>query len=356
MTTGLVLPQSAQGPGDEIEQVEGARLNPVTGAELPDWAIPILQQSYVAGFFGDRGSGKSAVMAYYGIAESDRGRPIFYYPEDFGLLGVEAEPMGPEELVSFPDRLNGATVLIDEIQEVLSKFRTNSTGSQLLMAFFRQVRKRGTNVIFTSNDPGGINGALANQTDIHGMCNMLSDKRCYRAGYHLRSCKDTVRVILKDTQGKHGLTEGRKDGRKGFVQHVAGIGDVYRWYNTRAIADPAAVMGMSKNGIFATRAQAELGMSYDDFEKQLRDVIIPQLVMDGWESLAPSNFVQKLKEDLDLPPKENTGNKTLDPRILGRRLTNIGLTSSRKAKGMIYDLPPLEYLTAWQDGVWSPDY
>jgi len=323
----------------------------VTGKKLPPGRIPTLPQSYVFGLFGDRGSGKSAAMAYYGIQEAEAGRPIFYYPEDFGLKIPGAEAMGPADLVTMPDRLTGATVLIDEVQEVLSKFRTNAISSLLLMAFFRQTRKRGANVIFTSNDPNGINSALSTQTDLHAMCRMITDPRCYEVGYHLKSCADTVRMRIKDTNGKHGLLANRKDGRKGMVQHLVGIGDVYPFYNTGAIADPAEVMGMNKRSLLEQRAQQKLGMSWDEFDAKLISEIIPMLVNNGYEAIVPGTFVKTLQNEMNIPAKPHD---PLDSRELGKRLKGIGLVSTRRAKGMVYQLPPKQYLQEWADGVWSP--
>ena len=324
------------------------------GKKLPPGRIPTLLQSFVFGLFGDRGSGKSAAMAYYGIQEAEAGRPIFYYPEDFDLKIPGAEAMSPADLVSMPDRLTGATVLIDEVQEVLSKFRTNAIASLLLMAFFRQTRKRGANVIFTSNDPNAINSALSTQTDLHAMCRMVTDPRCYDVGYHLRSCADTVRMRIKDTNGKHGLIGNRKDGRKGFVQHLVGIGDVYPLYNTGAIADPAEVMGLNKRNLLELRAQEKLGSikTWENFDIKLITEIIPSLVANGYKSIIPGTFVNTLQNEMDIPEKPLPA---LDSRELGKRLKAIGLVSTRKAKGMVYQLPPKEHLQAWADGVWSPD-
>jgi len=322
------------------------------GKKLPAGRIPTLLQSYVFGLFGDRGSGKSAAMAYYGIQEAEAGRPIFYYPEDFGLKIPEAKAMSPADLVAMPDQLTNATVLIDEVQEVLSKFRTNAISSLLLMAFFRQTRKRGANVIFTSNDPNAINSALSTQTDLHAMCRMVTDPRCYEVGYHLRSCADTVRMRIKDTNGKHGLIGNRKDGRKGFVQHLVGIGDVYPFYNTGAIADPADVMKMNKRNLLEQRAQQKLGMSWEDFDIKLITEIIPLLVSNGYETIVPGTFVRTLQNEMNIPEKPKD---PMDSRELGKRLKAIGLISTRKAKGMVYQLPPKQHLQEWADGVWSPD-
>ena len=278
-------------------------------------------------------------MAWYGLKEAELGRPIFYYPEDFGLKCDGAEAMAPDELVSMPDAMNGATILIDEVQEVLSKFRAAATSSLLLMSFFRQTRKRGANVIFTSNDPGGINSSLANQTDFHGNVSMVEDTRCRQYGYHLKYCTDTAKIRFKDTQGKYGLVQGRKDGRKGFVQ-LLGIADVYPLYNTASIADLSEVMRLTKSNLINRKDDEK----YADLDKTLREDIVPSLASQGLRVIVPGLFVEVLKRERDI---------TIDPRELGKRLRRIGLPVKKTSKANVYQLPTLEQLPEWIDGVWD---
>ncbi len=317
--------------------------------EIPEGRIPTLKNSYIMGLFGDRGSGKSAVMAYIGMQDWKRGRKIVYYPESYALDLPGAVGLSPRDLGVIPEILDGATLLIDEIQELLSKFRTNSTLSLQLMSLFRQVRKRGANIIFTSNDPGGINRSVGDQTDMHATCQMLVDPRCYKLGWHRPGCQDTVRLRFKDTQGRHGLNPFRKDGRKGFVSHMVGISDVYRYYDTAAIADLTDVVTVTKSDIIEQKATETLGMTWDQFDDELR-FRIGELVKSGGSTLTPMNFTKTLKTELNIPAK----GPALAPIVLARHLTGIGLVSKRVTKGMIYTLPPVERLDEWMAGVWSP--
>lgn len=302
------------------------------------------------GLFGDRGSGKSAAMCFYGIQEHLDGRQIIYYPKSYDLKVPGAIAMGPLELADVPEVLNGATVLIDEIQELLSKYRSNSTLTLKIMGFFRQVRKRGANVIFTSNDPDGINRALPNQTDIHGLCNMKEDLYCHEVGYHLPECNDTVTISVKDTSGKHGLIPYRKDGRKGYVEILAGISDVYGLYDTTSIADIGEVVDASKSTIMERAHTDAIGMGWDEFDQKLIDQIIPDLVGLGFSSITPKIFAKTLASEYDIPKK----GPPLKPEIIGRRLRMIGLPPRRVTSGMTYTLPPAELLDAWKAGVYSP--
>ncbi len=317
---------------------------------IPEGRVPTLKPSFVMGLFGDRGSGKSAVMAYYGIQDWKRGRQIVYYPESFALKVPGAIGLGAKDIGTLPDLLDGATVLIDEIQELLSKFRTNSTLSLQLMSFFRQVRKRGASVFFTSNDPGGINRSVADQTDMHAHCEMITDWRCYKLGFHRTGCTDTVRLRIKDTQGRHGINRYKKDGRKGFVQNIVGISDVYPHYDTASIANIIDVVATTKADLLEHEATKRLGMTWEEFDSQLLNGIIPQLVRAGGTSITPRNFAATLKQDLNIPAK----GEALDSRVIGKRLKMMGLTSHRFTDGRVYRLPPLERLEEWQAGLWSP--
>ncbi len=289
-------------------------------------------------------------MAYYAIRQYKEGRKIIYYPKDLALAIPGAVAMGPKDIAMIPESLNGALVCIDEMQELMSKFRSNSTLSLQIMSFFRQVRKKGANVIFTSNDPDGINRALPDQTDLHGLCHMITDERCYRVGYHIPRCTDTVQIRIKDTKGRHGLIPFRKDGRKGFVQNLVGISDVYPFYNTASIADLTEVVGTTKAEILEHKAAQNLGMSWEEFDHQLLEGVIPQLVRAGVASISPKNFAATLKSEMNIPAK----GEPLSPEIIGRRLKGFGLQSKRATAGMVYSLPPIDKLTDWQAGLWSP--
>lgn len=302
------------------------------------------------GLFGDRGSGKSAAMAYFAAQDWKRGRRIVYYPKSFALNLPGAIGMGPKDIGGIPELLNNATICIDEIQELLSKFRTSSTLSLQLMSLFRQVRKRGANVIFTSNDPGGINRSVADQTDMHANCQMITDQRCYKVGYHRIGCRDTVRLRIKDTQGRHGVNRYKKDGRKSFVQHLVGISDIYKYYDTASIADLIEVVATTKADLLQHKTTERLGMTWEEFDDQLLNGIIPQLVRRGVTSITPKNFAITLKQDLNIPAEGDA----LDPIIIGRRLRAMGLSSRRVTAGMVYSLPPLDRLEEWQAGLWSP--
>jgi hypothetical protein len=306
--------------------------------------IPVRSQSYVIGLFGKKGSGKSIVLCYFGLDAIEHGRQVYYYPRDYGLVG--GTPMEPEELVSIPEKLDGATVLIDEIQELLSKYRTNTLASQNLMAMFRQVRKRSSDVIFTSNDPGSINHGVVGQTDIHGFCTFYQDHRCDNREFHLKSCDDLVVTQWTDTQGAHGTIPDRKDGRKRYPAMLPRVKRFYGYYNTESIADPVDLYKISKRTILASQAEEKLGMTWAEFDDLLRNEIVPSLVFadNPVTTIVPGGFVRLLMRERKI---------NIDPTSLGVRLASLGLTRTRNSRNNTYALPPADRMLDWQDGLWN---
>ncbi|NGX63815.1 MAG: hypothetical protein KR126chlam6_01229 [Candidatus Anoxychlamydiales bacterium] len=144
--------------------------------------------------------------------------------------------------------------------------------------------------------------------------------------------------------------QNRIDGRKGFVQHIVGISDVYKYYDTNSIADLTEVITTTKADLIEHKEIQRLGSTWDEFDERLKLDIIPQLVNAGGSSITPKSFAITLKEELNIPVK----GPPIDSRVIGRHLLGIGLTSKRGGKGMVYALPPEDKLAEWQAGVWSP--
>ncbi len=300
------------------------------------------------GLFGSRGSGKSALMAYLGYQAINRDRKVFYYPEGYNFSYSKGDnkpvAMSPAQLVKIPKELDNSTVLIDEIQELLSKYRTNTTASMMLMAFFRQVRKRGCNVFFTSNDPNNINSAVAGQTDFHVYLNMISDQRCFNAGYHLQGdisneCRDYLTATFYDTQNT--WSKGKRNSLFSYITHISRM---YKYYDTSAVADVTEVLGLTKSSVLDEKKQESIGMSWNQLDDEIEEVI-GSLVSQGYKQIVPRQFVKVLAQQKNIP---------IDATTLGRRLTGMGLSKDRKASGYVYYLPPdMETYEKWINGVWA---
>ncbi len=83
---------------------------------------------------------------------------------------------------------------------------------------------------------------------------------------------------------------------------------------------------------------------YAKLDKTLRNEIIPSLASQGLKVIVPGLFVDVLKRERDID---------IDYRELGKRLQSIGLPYKRQSKGTVYQLPSLDQLPDWLDGVWD---
>ncbi len=310
--------------------------------KYPKGSIPILPDSKVIGLFGSRGSGKSALMCKFGIDAAEAGRQVFYYPEEYGFKYISPKypdikpiSMSPAELVQVPEELNNSTILLDEIQELMSKYRSNTTATQMLLAFFRQVRKRGSNIIFTSNDPNNINNSIAPQTNYHMYLKMYPDQRCNRKGYHNPYyCLDTVFAEVRHTQ----------KGAEGYPSVFTRISRMYQWYDTTSIAKPADVMSITKAKVMEQNIWETTGKTKAEVLKIIEDAII-NLVNNGYTSVAPRGLSKILREEKKI---------ILSSDVIGKAINNLNpLEKKRKSSGMSYELPPKDKLQEWIDGLYD---
>jgi len=78
-------------------------------------------------------------------------------------------------------------------------------------------------------------------------------------------------------------------------------------------------------------------------------------VGEGVETVYPGNFVRKLATLNVKLPNGSTGKLKLSADRLGSCFVRIGLPFlGRKAGGMVYRLPPPEFLEDWLAGEWYP--
>ena len=302
----------------------------------------------VVGLFGKQGSGKSAIMAFLLADAYDKGRKVFYWPESYQF--VFGTPLETAALVHMTDAetynyINGAIVGIDEMQVLLNRFRMGATVNQTVMAFFQQLRKRGVDMIYTSNAPQRLDRGLEDQTTFHGMCEFSPDDNCRKIGYHYAGCMCTAIWRMKDTQGAYGFKGDGKDRRKVVPWVCPGITEAFRWYNTHGTADAAEVLGMDKRSILQRAAEDKAGLSMDELCRMLRTEWVPKAVEAGATTISPGGFAAKVNADLGL---------ALSDTALGKAFRRVGLVPDRRASGVVYTLPPKEALPDWQQGLWAP--
>lgn len=306
--------------------------------------IPVLPDSYCMMFFGERGSGKSAVMAKCLKDEAALGKPVWYWPPDYKFK--YGQPIDALTLYSLPDWLRDGAVGIDEIQVLLNRLRTVSTANIMGGAMLQQLRKRGLNFYGTSNQPGRVDETVALQTDFHFFCERIEDHRCKERGYHMRSCDDHIRMRYVDTNRKFGPDPRYYDGRKRGRAVVWKIRDVYGAYNTGAIADLAEVVSITKASIIEQKEESTAKIKTESLVETLRTKWIPWAVAEGHKSLAVSAFRATINEKFGL----NVSNT-----MLGTALKELGLGSKSNGTVRVVTLPPMERLEDWRKGLWLPD-
>ncbi len=177
-------------------------------ADYPGWdgyfpktwpVIPGLKldsDSFVLGFTGPRGSGKTSLMTYTAqqCAFLYGKRIISNYPIDFTIRycdlrrEIEFEPHHSEKLdigklLTFDDSYKGSIIILDEAPQIINRLATMTWKNRLLDLFLQQIRKNGISFLYASQNEGGIrgnkvtdldhgwvDGALRFQTDILAFC------------------------------------------------------------------------------------------------------------------------------------------------------------------------------------------
>jgi len=138
---------------DEIDDIddlaEQATFDP---EDIPPEAYSPFPDDYVIGICSLRGTGKSALLAYYCLNGLDEGEKIYtnlpLYPERAGIKNVP-NPLELDKLLAFDPELNKAVIAIEELHTWYQKKRPMSTVSIMADEWLRQIRKNVLRVIFT---------------------------------------------------------------------------------------------------------------------------------------------------------------------------------------------------------------
>ena len=314
---------------------------------------PVMQVCYVTAIFGPRGSGKSLLMAEYGRLAHEAGKKVLYWPETYAFRYGEYVDIG--SIISFDESMRGRILLIDEMQVLLSKWRTATTVSFEIRTFFQEVRKLGINVYYTTNAPDELDGELENQTNFHVECHKWEDPRCGSTveQLHLADCHDTINTLVVDTQGVYGKSVGA-DGRS-YRQRLRidliNLNAKYHLYNTNAVADSSELRSLTRDAIMDRQRDARNGISAVELQTILREHYVPELVKDAREQIIPANYVNALNASETERLKRSV---TLSSDDLTTALRTIGLEVRKRKGAEICFLPALENMEDWQDGLWSP--
>ena len=138
---------------EEIEELEDlVEQVSYDSDEIPPEAYNDFPDDYVIAICSLRGTGKSALLAYYLLNGLAAGEHIFtnlpLFPERAGIYQTP-NPLLLDQLLSFDPALDKAVIGIEELHTWIQKKRPMATSAIMADEFLRQLRKRVIRVIFT---------------------------------------------------------------------------------------------------------------------------------------------------------------------------------------------------------------
>ena len=123
----------------------------------------------VAILFGRRGQGKTLWLTTMLWLLKERGRlngtPRFVATNYWTSFSDYSSPYLLDELQEFPSWAVNAIIGIDEVVDLLPSARANSNYTLLSQSFFRQIRKRGCEVICATQFPQELSRGILRQVD-----------------------------------------------------------------------------------------------------------------------------------------------------------------------------------------------
>jgi len=301
---------------------------------MPGKASKLLKQpeSTVLGLYGRRGSGKSCLAAWYAISAHKAGYPVFFTPESY-LKGF-GTPLDLDSLVRLDAELQGALVVLDEVQTLLNSRRSMAFASFMLSSWLVQVRKRRCRVIYTTQMPRDVDKRLVDQTDIHAHCRSFNDG-------------ETIFALYTDTQGQwspwldrhaDGMSFDRwANARKTRAGWLRRADQVWPYFDTYAVADLMDILGLDRDRVMRGVQDHEETDKLDLLREE-----IAVLVGEGVNGIHPGNFSKRLEERRGL---------RIAPQQLGHLLSELGLPKTPKRTGAWYFLPTPAEIDDWKAGV-----
>lgn len=251
--------------------------------------IPVKPVSNVRGFTGPRGSGKSLVVAQDGSEYLELGWRVFYWPEEYKLVGGEYRSI--QQLIDMGDDLRHALLIIDEAHLAFPAIRSTSTAAFALGKLTSQIRKRGLDLDWTSNSVSSVAATLQNQTDFHARCKAYVPPDF--------PGMDEVWVSWKDTQGRFGKgpvvaggRHGKPDTRLTFVETLYPASAVYPLFDTDGAAG-LDILDITADSLRERRAREDNPV----LRKYLRHVFIPWAIEGNFKKLDPEGIAESLTMD-----------------------------------------------------------
>lgn len=150
--------------------------------------------SLVIGAIGPRGSGKSLILCMFGLLYKNSNIPVFSNIPIGGTFGdngnsttVKCDDLSADALWRFDEKLNGALVIIDELQEFGGNSQEHqSVKNKLLNRLAIQIRKKSISLVYSIQSFNWVDNRLRFQTDCLIMARDMSHTDYGREHFYKR--------------------------------------------------------------------------------------------------------------------------------------------------------------------------
>lgn len=168
------------------DQLFDTAYNPYAGGFGAD-----VDESYIWGVSGVRGSGKSMTLAYLGVRTLALGLPVWSnFPIKFKYLQhhkdpviLESTPLNFKELFALSPDYFGGLVLIDEYQDWANALSFMTTQNKILNSVWAQIRKNQLSFAYGAKKLRWIDLKTREETDIEIACKDASREPSNRFKY-----------------------------------------------------------------------------------------------------------------------------------------------------------------------------
>ena len=120
-------------------------------------------QSPICCLLGNKGSGKTLFLTFLAYNAYLAKRKIY---SNYKLIGIPYEELTKELLLNLPEELNGAVLLMDEVQMIADAYEFMSNQSKAITTLATQLRKRGIDLYIATQRLNFIPKRLRQLTDI----------------------------------------------------------------------------------------------------------------------------------------------------------------------------------------------
>lgn len=302
------------------------------GAELD-----LTSDSYVVGFVGPRGSGKSLSMTYAAAKMMMLGKHVIAnYDIAFRLKDrhgktktYRSEPLDMYKLLTFDADTKGCIICLDEAPTIISYMASQSWKNRLLNIFLQQLRKNRNSLIYTAQCNDWVDKQLRWQADVLCLCQDASKI------YGNKSKCARGEVILQDFFDMSGLWTGRiydekRDRPAASVKlRAKHIWECYDSYAEQDVFQALAKVDM-KLSTYKIDARGN-GHDKDTRHIDVAMAAIGNLVEAGIKKVRTTDLYESLGE-LDARQKDE----------VSKAIKKMGVTKSRPGMDYVYDLTNLK--------------